>query len=91
MSRIEFSRVMWVGRATIFMAGLAVMTALLIGVLAAKPAHAETITVNTTSNDPTLTNKCTLEAAITAANTNRNDIISEAVRQGTRRRSPGTP
>jgi hypothetical protein len=71
VTRIVFSKVMWVGRATIFMAGLAVMTALLIGVLAAtKPAHAETITVDTTSNDPTLTDKCTLEGAITAANTN---------------------
>ncbi len=66
-----FSKVMWVGRATIFMAGLAVMTALLIGVLAAtKPAHAETITVETTTNDPLSTDKCTLEGAITAANSN---------------------
>ena len=71
VTRIEFSRVIWVGRVTIFMAGLAVMTALLMGlVLTARPAHAETITVNTTSNDPTLTDKCTLEGAITAANTN---------------------
>ena len=71
MTRIVFSRVMWVGRAIVFMAGLAMMTALLIAlVLAVKPAHAETITVDTTSNDPTLTDKCTLEGAITAANTN---------------------
>jgi hypothetical protein len=83
VSRIVFSRVMWVGRATIFMAGLAVMTALLIAlVLTARPAHAETITVDTTSNDPTLTDKCTLEGAITAANTNYADTITNNCAEG---------
>jgi CSLREA domain-containing protein len=49
---------------------LAFVVAASIGLLAAKPAQAATITVNTNADDSTANGNCTLREAITAANTN---------------------
>src|SRR4051794_40333498 len=64
------------GRAKALVFGAALMAALLFGVLAAKPAHAATFTVNSTADtDDTkceslvpFLNDCTLREAINAAN-----------------------
>jgi CSLREA domain-containing protein len=65
-------KVMRLGRAgTLTFFVLALVFAALISVaLAAKPAQAATITVNTNADDSTANTNCTLREAITAANTN---------------------
>jgi CSLREA domain-containing protein len=50
--------------------GLVATLMILIMLLAAKPAQAATITVNTNVDDSTANSNCTLREAITAANTN---------------------
>src|SRR5215218_10405718 len=94
MLRNAASKVMWGGRATVFMVGLAMIVALLLGGLLAPPAHAfSTFTVNTRSDHPPglclpLTPgepsfDCTLREAINHANNNSNptetDIIHFAI------------
>ena len=83
MLRNAASKVMWGGRATVFMVGLAVIGALLMVFLLAPPAHAfSTFTVNLTADTPDANlsnavcdvnpsasgNQCTLRAAIQQAN-----------------------
>ena len=71
MSSNSFETTWAAGRAKKALAfGVVVMFVLLFSLLVASPAHAKTITVETISNDPLSTDKCTLEGAITAANTN---------------------
>ena len=50
MIRSAASKVMWVGRVTVFLGGLAAILALFFGVVLARPAQAETFTVNNTGN-----------------------------------------
>jgi CSLREA domain-containing protein len=83
------------GRAKVIVFGVALVAALLLGLLAAKPAHAATFTVNSTADtgdttpdgtcdsDPTATVVCTLREAMQEASANNNaptvDVINFAI------------
>src|SRR5215210_4562568 len=83
------------GRAKALVFGAALMAALLFGLLAAKPAHAVTFTVNSTADtgdttpdgtcdsDPTATVVCTLREAMQEASANNNaptvDVVNFAI------------
>jgi CSLREA domain-containing protein len=90
-----FFGTMRLGRAKALVFGAALMAALLFGLLAAKPAHATTFTVNSTADtgdptpegicdsDPTATVVCTLREAMQEASANNNaptvDVINFAI------------